>query len=72
MEKLVTVYPVRQAVWGADRPTIKYFRTAKEREEYLASHDYCDKLRVCKLDMNEHISNNPDGFAWWYEDEKEV
>lgn len=48
-----TVYPVRQAIWGADYTTIYYFRTSEEREEYLKNNDYCDKLRARKMDVDD-------------------
>lgn len=41
-------YPVKQGVWGG-YPETHYFRTPAEREAYMRTHDYCDKLPRCKV-----------------------
>lgn len=45
----IWVYPVRQAIWGADYCTTLYFSTREKRDEYMAGHDYCDKLPRRKI-----------------------
>lgn len=45
----IWVYPVRQAVIGADYCTTLYFSTPQKRDEYMAEHDYCDKLPRRKI-----------------------
>lgn len=48
------VYPVRQAVWGADHCYTYYFRNMEERDHYMSAHNYCDALRARTMEMEEH------------------
>jgi len=44
----IWAYPVKQAVWGGV-PNTLYFATSDDRDNYMADHDYCDKLPRCKV-----------------------
>lgn len=63
------VYPVRQAVWGADHCYTYYFRNKEERDYYMRNHDYCDALRARTMEMDEHefyyIAGTYEKYATW-------
>ena len=56
----ITVYPVRQAVWGVDSPITMFFRSKEERDHYVAGHDHLDVLRDRKAD--------PESIEFYYQE----
>ena len=59
----IVLYTVRQAIWGADRPTTLYFESIDERNAYLASHDYCERSGRISVTPEEYA--NYQKYGYW-------
>lgn len=44
MSDKITVYGVKQGIWGADRPAEYLFSNKAAQNDYCSKHNYCDKF----------------------------
>ena len=45
----ITVWGIKQAIWGSDNFRFLYFKTSEERDAFFATIDHADKLRARKV-----------------------
>ena len=67
MSEKITVYRIRQAISGGDRPEIFYFRSKEELQHYKDRNDHFDSMRPIRVSPAE-IKRNPfdDGIQFYY------
>lgn len=55
----IKVYRAEQSMWGKPTPTIRYFRTENELDDYCLFNEYSTKLAPVMVDSWDINKDNP-------------